>query len=120
MADVPTKDKACRLIKPDPDTGEVDTDMTSVPTSDTASARLARHESEKPSNDTNYIEQLVSSASLPDLEDGVQVGLGLLEELKSPLDTARDAANTQAAQWLQCIQQLQDQAKLARTVVGVV
>ncbi|KAK2607165.1 hypothetical protein N8I77_005867 [Diaporthe amygdali] len=121
MADVPVKYEARRLIKPDPDTGQGDTDMTSVPTSDTTSAGRARHESEKPSTDgTNYIEQLVSSASLPDLEDGVQVGLGLLEDLKSPLEKAQDAANTQAAQWRQLIQQLQGQAEPARTVVGVV
>lgn len=60
----------------------------------------------------------LSQASIEQLENGVNFGVQLLESLKIPLATA--PANTQASKWLEAIQQLQDKAKPARTVIGVV
>lgn len=65
------------------------------------------------------LEQLISYGCTNQLEDGVGTGTRLLETLKIPL-TAAVGADTQAAQWLEAIQQLQDKAKPTRTVIGVV
>ncbi|KAJ4414149.1 hypothetical protein N0V82_008116 [Gnomoniopsis sp. IMI 355080] len=65
------------------------------------------------------LEQLVSYASANQLEEGVNTGTRLLETLKAPLTSAL-GADTQAAQWLEAIQQLQDKARPTQTVIGVV
>lgn len=69
--------------------------------------------------ENNHLRQLVSDASTQQLEDGVSIGMQLLESLKAPLNSAL-GADTHAKQWLEAIQQLQDKAKPTRTVVGVV
>ncbi|KAG6360022.1 hypothetical protein INS49_011078 [Diaporthe citri] len=71
------------------------------------------------SDGSNHIDQLIRSSSVVELEAGVQVGIRLLEGLKTALN-AYGAGNPQAAQWLQYIQQVEETAKPARTVIGVV
>lgn len=78
---------------------------------------------DQPIPETNFLEQLVSKTSAEELEAGVKIGLQLLDSLKIPLNDAMVVGDTQVAQaaaWLKSIQQLQDSAKPARTVVGVV
>lgn len=125
MADDPYKDKM-NTVKPEPGVGEDgDPRLGSIP------PPPARHVKPEPDDkddgepkqaapETNYIEQLVSKTSAVELEAGVKIGLQLLDSLKTPLDAALVVEDPQAANWLRSIQQLQDSARPARTVVGVV
>lgn len=70
--------------------------------------------------ETNYIERLIFNASTEELEAGVKSSVQLLDNLKPPLQAALASGETQAATWLESITRLQDAAKPARTVVGVV
>lgn len=67
----------------------------------------------------DYIEQLLSNASVEQLEAGVSIGLQLIEGLKEPLQTALERGHAVGVQWLSSIQRLQDEASPARTVIGV-
>lgn len=74
---------------------------------------------EHPSLSSGVIDQLIKRASVLELEAGVQVGIRLLEDFKAALN-AYGAGNPQAAEWLQYIQQVEEQAYPPRTVIGVV
>ncbi|ROW06521.1 hypothetical protein VMCG_04292 [Cytospora schulzeri] len=105
-------------IKPDPgadadDTGIDASITTAEDVKDGATQATAARE-------TNYIERLVSNASTEELEAGVKIGVQLLDNLKPPLQAALVSGDTQASNWLESITRLQDEAKPARTVVGVV
>lgn len=95
-----------------------DVDSPSLPPA--ASAKPQPEPESEASYETNYLEQLVSQASTEQLENGVKIGVQLLDTLIEPLNVAIGTGDTQAAQWLKSIQQLQDEAKPIRTVVGVV
>ncbi|KAK3324641.1 hypothetical protein B0T19DRAFT_429037 [Cercophora scortea] len=69
---------------------------------------------------TSHLQQLVSATSPEALEDGVRIGLKVLKSLKVPLDAAAPLPNTQASDWLQCIERLEGRSKPSRTIVGVV
>ncbi|KAK7748092.1 hypothetical protein SLS53_001344 [Cytospora paraplurivora] len=125
MAGVSVKQEVARHIKADPGADDAEAGIASIPAAnlvdvvdnvkaeaDAAQAAAAR--------ETNYIEQIVNKTSIEDLEAGVEVGVQLLESLKTPLQAALENGDTQASHWLNSIEQLQQEAKPARTVVGVV
>ncbi|KUI73699.1 Nuclear GTPase SLIP-GC [Cytospora mali] len=122
MAGSPVKEEA-RHIKPDPGADAADVGIGSIPVADSLDiAENVKGENVShaaASRETN-IERMVSKASTEELETGVKIGIQLLENLKLPLQAALGTGETQASQWLKSIEQLQDEAKPARTVVGVV
>lgn len=65
-----------------------------------------------------YLERLITDASAEKLESGVSAGVRLLETLRAPLNSAL-GTDTQAAQWLEAIQDLKDKAKPTSTIIGV-
>lgn len=67
------------------------------------------------------LQQLVSVTSPELLEDGVNIGVRVLNSLKDPLEAVA-ALNTgsQAGRWLKSITELEALAKPTRTIVGVV
>ena len=67
-----------------------------------------------------YLQQLVSATDAEILENGVSIGLKVLESLKEPLEAVADLGTTQAPQWLKSIKELESRAKPTRTIVGVV
>ncbi|KAK3996792.1 hypothetical protein QBC44DRAFT_257761, partial [Cladorrhinum sp. PSN332] len=68
----------------------------------------------------SYLQQLVAE-SLPDrLEQGIKIGVKVLENLKAPLEEFLPNGTTQAAQWLKSISDVEALAKPTRTIVGVV
>lgn len=110
------KQEVARNIKADPGADNAEAGIASIPIADhiknEADAAAAR--------ETNYIEQVVNKTSIEDLEAGVKVGVQFLESLKTPLRAALENEDTQAVHWLESIEQLQQEAKPVRTVVGVV
>lgn len=110
------KQEVARNIKADPGADNAEAGIASIPIADhiknEADAAAAR--------ETNYIEQVVNKTSIEDLEAGVKVGVQFLESLKTPLQAALENGDTQAVHWLESIEQLQQEAKPVRTVVGVV
>lgn len=113
------KQEVARNIKADPGAVDSEAGIASIPVADhvkneadAAQAAAAR--------ETNYIEQVVNKTSIEDLEAGVKVGVQFLESLKTPLQAALENGDTQAVHWLESIEQLQQEAKPVRTVVGVV
>lgn len=117
MAGSPVKEEP-RHVKPDPGADADDAGVdASIPAAedvkDDATQATAVCEA-------NYIERLVSNASTEELEAGVKIGIQLLDNLKPPLQAAFASGETQASNWLESITRLQDDAKPARTVVGVV
>lgn len=117
MAGSPVKEEA-RHIKSEPcaDTDDVGIDTSIQATEDVKDDAIQA----AAIRETNYIEQLVSNASIEELEAGVQIAVQLLDSLKPPLQAALVSGETQASNWLESITRLQDDAKPARTVVGVV
>ncbi|KAK3687321.1 hypothetical protein B0T22DRAFT_497814 [Podospora appendiculata] len=75
---------------------------------------------EPKSESTSHLQELVSAMSPEALEEGVRAGLRVLKSLKGPLDAAAPLSNTQASDWLECIQRLEGRSKPSRTIVGVV
>lgn len=119
MAGSPVKQEP-RHIKPDPG-ADADPDDARIDASIPAAEDFKDDAGQAAgTRETNYIEQLVSHASIEELEAGVQVGVQLLDSLKPPLQAALVSGETQASNWLESITRLQDEAKPARTVVGVV
>ncbi|ROW04317.1 hypothetical protein VSDG_00871 [Cytospora chrysosperma] len=117
MAGSPVKDEP-RHVKPEPGADADDAGIdASIPAAEdvTDDATQATAVCE-----TNYIERLISNASTEELEAGVKSSVQLLDNLKPPLQAALASGETQAATWLESITRLQDAAKPARTVVGVV
>ncbi|ROV95754.1 hypothetical protein VPNG_08780 [Cytospora leucostoma] len=114
-----------RHIKADPGADDAEAGIASIPVSSFADvADNVKNEADAAqaaaARETNYIEQVVNKTSTEDLEAGVEVGVQYLESLKTPLQAALENGDTQAAHWLESIEQLQQEAKPARTVVGVV
>ncbi|KAF9881435.1 tat pathway signal sequence [Colletotrichum karsti] len=68
------------------------------------------------------LEQWAKETSPEVLEEGVKIGLDLLENLKFPLNAAAAASlsDTQAPAWLNAIKDLQSRSKASKTIVGVV
>lgn len=123
MAGFPVKDVPDYRVKPDPGTegNSSGTGMASIPLINTTETNLFEHNFESNSSGCNdYIEQLLSSSNVSELEAAVQVGVGLLKDLKAPLNATQGSGDPQIAQWLQHIQQVEGKAKPARIVVGVV
>ncbi|KUI60678.1 Nuclear GTPase SLIP-GC [Cytospora mali] len=122
MAGSPVKEEA-RHIKPDPGAAAGDVDIGSIPVADSldiAENVKGEYVAQAAASRETNIERMVSKASTEELEAGVKIGIQLLENLKLPLQAALGTGETQASQWLKSIEQLQDEAKPARTVVGVV
>ena len=72
-------------------------------------------------NKVGYLQKLLTSASPPELlEQGVTIGVRVLESLKEPLEAVAQLNQTQAPQWLKSIGDLEAFAKPTRTIVGVV
>jgi ABC-type multidrug transport system fused ATPase/permease subunit len=77
-------------------------------------------EDEVKTEDENHLQNLLSEKSPEILEEGVQLGLKFLDDVKALLDIAVPFNNTQATHWLEAIRALQSLSKPSRTVVGVV
>ena len=75
---------------------------------------------EDTTNATEYLQQVASSPSIQVLEQGVKVGLKVLDNLREPLDVAANLNTTQAPQWIKSIEDLKSRSKPTRTIVGVV
>jgi hypothetical protein len=121
MAGSPVKDEVDHRVKPDPAADSNASGVASIPPAHTADVNPVEPSFGNPSSVCNHhLEQLVSSSSVSELEAAVQVGARLLEDLKEPLNATQGAGDSQVAHWLQCIQQVEQKAKPARTVVGVV
>lgn len=74
----------------------------------------------QPRPTTDYIEKLITSTAVHELEAAVKIGNQLLDSLKIPLNAAVAANHPQATLWLKNIQQVQESANPGRIVVGVV
>lgn len=124
MAGSPVKDAPDCRVKPEPgaEGNGSGTGNASIPLTNTTDANLfIEHNFESNSSGcNNYIEQLISSSNVSELEAAVQVGVNLLKDLKAPLNATQGSGDPQIAQWLQHIQQVEGKAKPARIVVGVV
>lgn len=123
MAGSPVKDAPDYRVKPDPgaERNGSGTSIASIPPINTTETNIFEHNSESNSSGcNNYIEQLISSSNVSDLEAAVQVGAQILRDVKVTLNATQGSGDPQVADWLQEIQQLEEKAKPARTVVGVV
>ncbi|KAL1861640.1 hypothetical protein Daus18300_008756 [Diaporthe australafricana] len=103
------------------DADATDADATDVDATDDELIERKHSENHSPSNTgTNYMEQLASSTSASVLEAGVNVGMSLIQNLKTPLEEAKRCGHTEASHWLRCMEQLEGDTKPPRTVVGVI
>lgn len=107
LASIPLAPASHVNIKPDPE-------------ADSPSAASSSRPQQKPPPEKSFLEQLVDETAPENLENGVRIGVQLLDSLKEPLEAALGAEDTQAGQWLKAIRDLQDEAKPTRTIVGVV
>lgn len=120
MAGFPANDAPHHCVKPEPGAGG-NGGIDSAPLTNTTGANLVEHNFEGNFfGCNNHIEQLISSASVSELEAAVQVGARLLRDFKVTLNATQGSGDPQVADWLKKIQQLEGKAKPARTVVGVV
>lgn len=92
-----------------------------------ASSPIKKISSQHDDDSFSYIDRLISSASLKDLEAAVQISvqhlnsfekiLKLSPQTSSPLQEVRQG---QTSEWLKKIQQLRDDANPSRILIGVV
>lgn len=69
--------------------------------------------------ETNFLEQLVSEASVRDLEAAVKIGVEQLQNLEQRFGTVSEAKETQTY-WIKQIRKLHEKVKNSRIVIGVV
>lgn len=70
--------------------------------------------------ETEYLDRLVTETNPEVLEGGVEIGVQILEGLKTCLGPSLQTDGTQGPYWMKAIRELEARAKPTRTVVGVV
>ncbi|OHF02935.1 hypothetical protein CORC01_01693 [Colletotrichum orchidophilum] len=68
----------------------------------------------------NYLEQWTKETSPEILEQGVKIGLDVLESLKTPLSLTGSLPGTQVSSWVKAIEDLKTRSRPSKTIVGVV
>ncbi|KAG7055961.1 tat pathway signal sequence [Colletotrichum scovillei] len=68
----------------------------------------------------DFLEQWTTETSPEILEQGVKIGLEVLESLKVPLSLTASLPGTQAMTWVRAIEDLKARSRPSKTIVGVV
>lgn len=122
MGDERVKDGGVK-IKPGPGAFEGSVMASTTPSQNSGMTNASRVEDghKQVASGNDCLDQVMSKTSAEELEAGVRLGMQLLDNLRAPLNAALAVSTTTtASDWVKAIQQLQDSAKPARTVVGVV
>ncbi|KAK2001920.1 hypothetical protein LX36DRAFT_652804 [Colletotrichum falcatum] len=105
----------------DSNTKNSDIQAHSAPTSVSAPLPISPQESEeRESQEVDLLEQWTRETSPEILEEGVRIGMELLDSLKTPLALTASLPETQASTWLKAINDVQARSLPPKTVVGVV
>ncbi|KAK2040434.1 hypothetical protein LZ31DRAFT_634095 [Colletotrichum somersetense] len=75
---------------------------------------------ERESQEADPLEQWTTETSPEILEEGVKIGMELLESLKIPLGLTASLPETQGSAWLKAINDIQSRSQPPKTIVGVV
>lgn len=105
-------------VNQEPPTGSPE-DAASLPDPDPVQP-VHDQQQQQQEEEPNALEQWAKQTSPKILEDGVKLGMDLLETIKFPLTAAASIPNTQASAWLNAITHLESSAQPFKTVVGVV
>ncbi|WYZ44801.1 hypothetical protein EsH8_VIII_000117 [Colletotrichum jinshuiense] len=107
-------------IKQEPARGAVDLGVPATNTSVPAPGPAPAQNDEPQDQVPDPLEQWSSETSPEVLEEGVKIGMDLLESLKVPLGLTVSLQETQASTWMKAIESLQARAQPSKTIVGVV
>ncbi|GKT85786.1 tat pathway signal sequence [Colletotrichum tofieldiae] len=92
-----------------------------VPISASGPVFASAQEPEEPrGQEVDLLEQWTKESSPEVLEEGVKIGMALLEDLKFPLGLAASLPETQCQTWLKAINDIQARSQPPKTIVGVV
>ncbi|KAK1957604.1 hypothetical protein LY78DRAFT_741803 [Colletotrichum sublineola] len=123
-------------IKPEPSSAQIKQEIKQEQTHSNMHSDISAHSSspsvtapvpisppdtdEREPQEPDPLEQWTTETSPEILEEGVEIGMELLENLKFPLSLTASLPDTQGSTWLKAINDLQARCKPPKTIVGVV
>ncbi|KZL84766.1 tat pathway signal sequence [Colletotrichum incanum] len=131
-------DTPLRRIKAEPDSGQIKHEIKQEQSHDSMDSAIPAHNASAPvsgpvlafaqepeeegprGQEVDLLEQWTKETSPEILEEGVKIGMELLENLKLPLGLAASLPETQGLTWLKAINDIQARSQPPKTIVGVV
>lgn len=114
-------------IKPEPGSAaivkEEQADPIASPANPANESSTSVEEPEQPATQEevpNFLEKWTTETSPEILEQGVKIGLEVLESLEAPLSLTASLPGTQAMTWVRAIEDLKARSRPSKTIVGVV
>lgn len=114
-------------IKPEPGSAAVvkeeQADPIASPANPANESSTSVEEPEQPATQEevpNFLEKWTTETSPEILEQGVKIGLEVLESLEAPLSLTASLPGTQAMTWVRAIEDLKARSRPSKTIVGVV